>query len=32
MKRNKQRAIDVLSEPLYTLAQPLWHDVIEENP
>ncbi len=32
LERNKETAIDVLSEPLYSLHQPLWHDVIEENP
>lgn len=32
LKRNKEKAVDVLSQPLYELALPLWHDVIEENP
>ncbi len=32
LKRNKEKAIDVLSQPLYTLPQALWHDVLEENP
>ncbi|WP_404452197.1 5'-nucleotidase C-terminal domain-containing protein [Virgibacillus necropolis] len=32
LKRNKEKAIEVLSQPLYTIGQPLWHDVIEENP
>lgn len=32
LKTNKAKAIAVLSEPLYSLPQPLWHDVIEENP
>lgn len=32
LKENKVRAIEVLSEPLYNLSSPLWHDVIEENP
>ncbi|MHA7136964.1 bifunctional metallophosphatase/5'-nucleotidase [Rossellomorea arthrocnemi] len=32
LKENKEKAIDVLSQPLYKLNQPLWHDVIEENP
>ncbi|GGA22881.1 bifunctional metallophosphatase/5'-nucleotidase [Psychrobacillus lasiicapitis] len=32
LKTNKEKAIEVLSEPLYNLPQPLWHDVIEENP
>lgn len=29
---NKQKAVKALSQPLYKLAQPLWHDVVEENP
>jgi 5'-nucleotidase len=32
LKKNKEIAIGVLKRPLYTLDQPLWHDVIEENP
>lgn len=32
LKENKEKAIEVLSRPLYTVDQPLWHDVIEENP
>ncbi|MET0785514.1 MAG: 5'-nucleotidase C-terminal domain-containing protein [Paenisporosarcina sp.] len=32
LKVNKGKAIEVLSQPLYTLSHPLWHDVIEENP
>lgn len=32
LKANKTKAIASLSEPLYNLPQPLWHDVIEENP
>lgn len=32
LKKNKAIAIDVLSQPLYKLTKPLWHDVIEENP
>lgn len=32
LKENKEKAIDVLSRSLYKLDQPLWHDVIEENP
>lgn len=32
LKRNKEKAIEVLSEPLYTIETPLWHDVLEENP
>ncbi len=32
LKTNKEKAIDVLSEPLYELNRDLWHDVTEENP
>ena len=32
LKRNKEKAISVLSKPLYPLEHPLWHDVVEENP
>jgi 5'-nucleotidase len=32
LKVNKEKAIEVLSRPLYEIPQPLWHDVIEENP
>src|SRR5690606_2440664 len=32
MKRSKEKAVQALSEPLYPLQHPLWHDVIEENP
>lgn len=32
LKVNKKKAIEELSRPLYYLEQPLWHDVIEENP
>jgi len=32
LKENKVKAIEVLSQPLYDLSAPLWHDVIEENP
>ncbi|PSL41505.1 2',3'-cyclic-nucleotide 2'-phosphodiesterase (5'-nucleotidase family) [Planomicrobium soli] len=32
LKQNKAKAIAALSKPLYKLDQPLWHDVIEENP
>ncbi|WP_342599998.1 5'-nucleotidase C-terminal domain-containing protein [Psychrobacillus sp. FSL H8-0483] len=32
LKMNKEKAIEVLGQPLYPLAQSLWHDVIEENP
>ncbi|SDL92229.1 bifunctional metallophosphatase/5'-nucleotidase [Sediminibacillus halophilus] len=29
---NKEKGVKNLSQPLYTLKQPLWHDVVEENP
>ncbi|MCU9614587.1 5'-nucleotidase C-terminal domain-containing protein [Caldibacillus lycopersici] len=29
---NKEKAIQVLSQPLYRITKPLWHDVVEENP
>ncbi|MFZ3589443.1 bifunctional metallophosphatase/5'-nucleotidase [Bacillus sp. DJP31] len=32
LRTNKEKAVEVLSRPLYNLQQPLWHDVIEENP
>lgn len=32
LKLNKVKAIAALGKPLYKLPQPLWHDVIEENP
>jgi 5'-nucleotidase len=32
LKVNKKKAVAALSHPLYTIDQPLWHDVIEENP
>lgn len=32
LKVNKEKAIEVLSQPLYEIEKPLWHDVIEENP
>ncbi|QDP39307.1 bifunctional metallophosphatase/5'-nucleotidase [Radiobacillus deserti] len=32
LAENKEKAIEVLSESLYSLATPLWHDVVEENP
>lgn len=32
LKLNKEKAIDALSEPLYRIEHPLWHDVVEENP
>lgn len=32
LKENKEKAIDNLSKPLYSIDVDLWHDVIEENP
>ena len=32
LSRNKEKAIDKLSKPLYRLERNLWHDVVEENP
>ncbi|WP_153462107.1 bifunctional metallophosphatase/5'-nucleotidase [Sediminibacillus terrae] len=32
LANNKAKAVENLSQPLYLLKQPLWHDVIEENP
>jgi 5'-nucleotidase len=32
ISKQKETAIDVLSEPLYSVEKNLWHDVIEENP
>lgn len=32
LKQNKAKAISALSQPLYPLSRPLWHDVVEENP
>ncbi|TQR20373.1 bifunctional metallophosphatase/5'-nucleotidase [Psychrobacillus vulpis] len=32
LKISKEKAVKVLSKPLYELSRPLWHDVIEENP
>jgi 2',3'-cyclic-nucleotide 2'-phosphodiesterase (5'-nucleotidase family) len=32
LKNNKEKAVEVLSQPLYGLTKPLWHDVVEENP
>lgn len=32
LEMNKVKAVEVLSQPLYTLDRSLWHDVIEENP
>lgn len=30
--KNKEKAIDVLGIPLYSIGCDLWHDVMEENP
>jgi 5'-nucleotidase len=32
LQMNKEKAIEVLKVPLYQINQPIWHDVIEENP
>ncbi|MEZ0480394.1 bifunctional UDP-sugar hydrolase/5'-nucleotidase [Planococcus sp. SSTMD024] len=32
LKDNKAKALASLGKPLYDLPEPLWHDVIEENP
>lgn len=32
LKDNKAKAVEILSRSLYTIDQPLWHDVIEESP
>ncbi|QTM98873.1 bifunctional metallophosphatase/5'-nucleotidase [Sediminibacillus dalangtanensis] len=32
LANSKEKAVKNLSQPLYTLKQPLWHDVVEENP
>ncbi len=32
LKENKEKAIQVLSEPLYEVSKNLWHDIVEENP
>ncbi len=32
LKKNKEKAIDKLSVPIYKLERDLWHDVVEENP
>ncbi|MBH0173461.1 bifunctional metallophosphatase/5'-nucleotidase [Fictibacillus sp. 23RED33] len=32
LKRSKETAIEILGKPLYTINEPLWHDVIGENP
>ncbi|WP_137789327.1 5'-nucleotidase C-terminal domain-containing protein [Bacillus sp. E(2018)] len=32
LKRSKETAIEILGKPLYRIDEPLWHDVIHENP
>ncbi|MFJ7825698.1 bifunctional metallophosphatase/5'-nucleotidase [Psychrobacillus sp. NPDC096623] len=32
LRLNKEKAIEALSKPLYTVEHPFWHDVVEENP
>lgn len=32
LKLNKEKAIDKLGKPLYSIHKDLWHDVAEENP
>lgn len=32
INKNKEIAIDNLSEPLYYINRDLWHDIVEENP
>ncbi|WP_456273548.1 bifunctional metallophosphatase/5'-nucleotidase [Bacillus sp. AK031] len=32
LKRNKEKAVNALSQPLYPLRVSLWHDVVQENP
>lgn len=32
INRNKEKAREKLSKPLYSINRELWHDVIEENP
>ena len=32
LDRSKEEAIANLSEPLYSIAETLWHDILEENP
>lgn len=32
LRTNKVKATQALGKPLYHLTQPLWHDLIEENP
>ena len=32
LDKSKEEAITNLSEPLYTISETLWHDILEENP
>ena len=32
IKRNREKAIDILSVPFCKIEKDLWHDVVEENP
>lgn len=32
LKDNKRKAIENLSEPLFSIRRDMWHDVVEENP
>ncbi|MET3728328.1 2',3'-cyclic-nucleotide 2'-phosphodiesterase (5'-nucleotidase family) [Fictibacillus halophilus] len=32
LKKSKKTAIEILGKPLYLIDEPLWHDVISENP
>ncbi|MBC8061591.1 MAG: bifunctional metallophosphatase/5'-nucleotidase [Clostridiaceae bacterium] len=32
LRRNKIKAVERLSKPLYKIKENLWHDIIEENP
>lgn len=32
ISQNREKAIDILGVPLYSIGHDLWHDVMEENP
>ncbi|QHQ63158.1 bifunctional metallophosphatase/5'-nucleotidase [Anaerocolumna sedimenticola] len=32
LNKNKEKALDELSKPIYAIDTDLWHDVVEENP
>lgn len=32
VKKNREKAIDNLSKPIYQVNRDVWHDVVEENP